>query len=239
MRLTYILIRGLRGYINLAKNIHKNRNYQRVIPLNSKELVENHFKYWSNLNHINYKTFEMAISSLADKPSLIIETGSSAWGIDSTRLFDSYVRKYGGQLFTVDLRPEAKMQLSYQLSKNSFCLLGDSVDFLTKHNTIKADLYYLDSFDLDLRNPFPSAEHGFNEFMSIIDNLTPGTLLLIDDTPSDVCIKQMGKLPNASIKFIKNYSLNPGKGAFVKQYIEKNMNFELIDHNYAYLVKFI
>jgi hypothetical protein len=233
------VIRGPRGYINLARNIHKNRSYQGIIPLNAKELVKNHFEWWSDINHINYKTFEMAISSLAEKPALIIETGTSAWGIDSTRLFDSYVRKYGGQLLTVDLRREAQMQLSYQLSKNSHCFIADSVEFLTKYNTINADLYYLDSFDLDLSNPFPSAEHGFNEFKSILENLTPGKLLLIDDTPSDTYIRQMDTLPNASSEFITNYSLNPGKGAFIKQYIEKNMNFELIDHNYSYLVKFI
>jgi len=233
------MMRGPRGYLNLYKNIYKNYNYQKESTTNVIELVDNHFKYWSDPNHINREGFEKALDALEEKPSIIVETGTSAWGTDSTRLWDSYIRKFGGQLLTCDIRLEPKKQLNHQLSKNTNCFVGDSVDFLHKIKEFKGDLYYLDSFDLDLNEPFPSAEHGLKEFMAILDNLTTGTLLLIDDTPSNELIKQMGELSSGSIAFLKKFGVNPGKGAFIKKYLENNLNFQLIYHHYSYLVKIL
>ena len=59
-------------------------------------LVREHFATRSNLSHGNFKSMQEAISALCGRPSWIVETGSSAWGTDSSRLFDSYVATFGG-----------------------------------------------------------------------------------------------------------------------------------------------
>jgi hypothetical protein len=232
------MIRGPRGYLNLYRNLRKNLNYQKVVSINVNELIDNHFMYWSSADHINREGFRKALEGLMEKPSVIIETGTSAWGADSTRLWDSYIRKFGGNLLTCDIRSEPRKQLSGQLSKNSKCIVGDSVAFLRK-TRFKADLYYLDSFDLDLVDPLPSAEHGFKEFMAIKDKFTSGTLLLVDDTPSNEFLTEFKQLPMGSVNFAQKYGVNAGKGAFIKQYIERNFNFELIHHDYSYLVRIL
>jgi hypothetical protein len=232
------MIRGPRGYLNLYRNLRKNLNYQKVISTNVNELIDNHFMYWSSADHINREGFRKALEGLMEKPSVIIETGTSAWGADSTRLWDSYIRKFGGNLLTCDIRSEPKKQLSGQLSKKSKCIVGDSVAFLRK-TRIVADLIYLDSFDLDLVDPLPSAEHGLKEFMAIKDRFKSGTLLLVDDTPSSEFLNDFKQLPIGSLNFAQTYGVNAGKGAFIKKYIEKNLNFELIHHHYSYLIRIL
>jgi hypothetical protein len=45
-----------------------------------------------------------AIHLLGQSPSVILETGMSAWGTNSSLLFDDYVCCFGGEFFTVDIR---------------------------------------------------------------------------------------------------------------------------------------
>jgi hypothetical protein len=230
-------IRGLRGYFSLTKLILKSRNYNKVEYEGVTQLVSNHFESWSTEDHVNRPIFQCALSELNQKPALIIETGTSAWGTDSTRIWDSYIRKFGGLFITIDIRPEPSRNLIAQLSKNSKCYVGDSVEILTNLSELSADLYYLDSYDLDLNNPFPSASHGLNEFVAIEKNLKPGALILIDDTPSELRLKSMPKLPTGSKTFIEKYGVNPGKGAFILQYLEKRIKYEILFHDYAILIK--
>ena len=232
-------IRGLRGYFSLTKLILKSRNYNKVEFKSIEQLVSNHFKTWSTEDHVNRPIFECALSELNQKPVLIIETGTSAWGTDSTRIWDSYIRKFGGKFITIDIRPEPSRNLIAQLSKNSMCYVGDSVVILSKLSELSADLYYLDSYDLDLNNPFPSASHGLNEFVAIEKNLKPGSLILVDDTPSNLRLESMPELPIGSRIFIEKYGINPGKGAFILQYLEKRMKYEILFHDYALLIKIL
>ncbi len=45
---------------------------------------------------------KVAIELLGDRPARILETGSSAWGTNSSLLFDSYVHRFGGEFYTID-----------------------------------------------------------------------------------------------------------------------------------------
>lgn len=52
------MIRGPRGYLNLYRNLQKNLDYQKVMSINVKELIDNHFMYWSSADHINKEGFK-------------------------------------------------------------------------------------------------------------------------------------------------------------------------------------
>lgn len=56
----------------------------------------------------------------------------------------------------------------------------DSKTFLQSTNIIP-NLVHLDSWDLNLRNPFPSALHGWEEFKAVEDKMPVGSILLVDD----------------------------------------------------------
>ena len=56
------------------------------------ELVNDHFEKIEAIDHPCKESLELALSLLESKENLcIIETGSSAWGTNSTVLFDSYM----------------------------------------------------------------------------------------------------------------------------------------------------
>jgi len=232
-------MRGPRGYITLAKLLIKNYKFQKKQASDVNQLSWNHFNTWSEPNHLNREIFEQALMLLAGKPARIIETGTSAWGTDSTRLWDSYIRKYGGSFSSVDIRREASQRLKWQLSKSSHLIVNDSVEFLKHEQDQPADLYFLDSWDLDLSDPLPSAEHGLKEYLEIEPHLKAGTLLLIDDTPCESRLGDLKSLPMNSTKFIDRYKQLPGKGAFICQELEKLFEFEVIFHDYALLIRIL
>ena len=97
------------------------------------KLVEDHFsKAKTKEQHPNAVPVEKILGSLKGKPLHAIETGTSAWGLDSTRLFDDYIRKYGGFVNSVDIRPKAGELLLAKgpLSNGTRLHVGDSVKWL-------------------------------------------------------------------------------------------------------------
>lgn len=232
-------MRGPRGYFNEIKLLARNYRYQKLHVSNIEDLIQNHFSTWSEPDHLNRDIFYIALNVLAGAPARIIETGTSAWGTDSTRLWDSYIRKFGGSLTSVDIRREASQRLKWQLSKKSCLIVNDSVDFLANESNQPADLYFLDSWDLDLSDPLPSAQHGLNEYIAIEPYLKAGTLILIDDTPCALRIREIEKLPPKAIEFIEKYNNLPGKGAFICHELNKKFEFETLLHDYALLVRVV
>jgi hypothetical protein len=75
------------------------------------QLVRAHFETWSETTHLNMSSLRDTLSLLEERPSLILETDSSAWGTNSSRLFDSYVASFGGEFHTVDIRIEPMLKL--------------------------------------------------------------------------------------------------------------------------------
>jgi len=154
------------------------------------QLVNSHFTKYSDVNHVCKSTLMAALNGLGEKSSIIVETGSSAWGTNSSLLFDSYVNSFGGKFETVDIRVDPSLNLYRHCCNRTFLSCDDSVSFLKKWSAVnvnvKIDLLYLDSWDLDLYNSVPSALHGLAEFLAVSNNLQSGSLLLIDDTPHDL-----------------------------------------------------
>ena len=206
-------------------------------------MIESHFVLYSSPDHICRGTLHEALSKLNGKPALILETGSSAWGSNSSLLFDAYVNQYGGSFETVDLRMEPSISLHTKCSANTLLHCDDSVHFLeqwSKGNPgVKIDLLYLDSWDVDWNNPNPSSMHGMAEFLATSGHLHSGSLLLIDDTPANekFFASAQTELLNFKNFYIEN-GFYPGKGALVKALLKANGRGKEIMHQYQLLWEF-
>jgi hypothetical protein len=207
------------------------------------DLLRAHFNSYGNTTeHICYRTFERLFYEIEAKgcpPLTILETGTAAYGTSSTYLFDSYVRKYGGRFWTVDINPAHSDAVKPHMSDRTTVVTGDSVSFLKEwvkeHSGEQADIVYLDSYDLDFENPEDSGNHGLQEYKAILPALHKGSLLLIDDTPtlSDDFLEEE---PRMYIKMRRTYDrigICPGKGMYVINTIDAT----LLEHWYQLLYK--
>jgi hypothetical protein len=200
-------------------------------------LVFAHLLRSGNPGHPNKRAFEVVLKNFNEVPLNIVETGTSAWGADSTRLWDEYVRNSGGRVRSVDLRPDPSVQLRGKLSKNTELSIGDSVEFLQSlyYNKESVDLIYLDSYDVDWENPEPAELHGEAEFKIAMELVRIGGIILIDDTPTSAAAIRVG------IHMNERMSGGPqairGKGAKALQLVETNPNFSVIYHDYAVAIR--
>jgi hypothetical protein len=126
----------------------------------------------------------------AGRELLVIETGCMRipgnWDGDgqSTFLFDALARDCGGVVVSVDVTPESLDTARRACSLATQLILGDSVAVLHALARLAprpASLLYLDSYDLDVANPLPSAIHHALELMAAGPLLGPGTLVCVDD----------------------------------------------------------
>ena len=221
----------------------RNIKYQNFESLS--ELVNDHFQKIESIDHPCKESLELALSLLENRDNLIIiETGSSAWGTNSTVLFDSYVvfKKRSGInciMHSCDLRINPALNLLKKISKNTYLHCSDSIPFLKEISKKYADkdfnfLIYFDSFDLNFDNPIPSGLHGFKEFLSIIPLLKKGTILLIDDTPKDIMSCPQNVKESAQ-RFFEINGIYPGKGMYIDPIIMKYKNIKKIYHKYQLL----
>jgi len=156
----------------------------------------------------------------------IVETGClrvpNNWEGDgqSTFQFDWYAREHRGHVITIDSNKESIDSTRIACSSITSTILNDSVSSLNLlSSTIKSpvSLIYLDSFDLDLDNPMPSAIHHAMEVMAARNLIGAGSILCIDDF----------NVP----------PLGPGgKGLIVDRFME-NINAEVIYSGYQKIWK--
>ncbi len=210
------------------------------------QLLDDHFSLNTVYDHPCKNTLQMALEKLNNKEATIVETGSSAWGSNSSLLFDSYVNSFGGKFCSVDIRIEPCITLKSLCSSNSTFFCDDSVSFLkkmlTKNPSLKIDLVYLDSYDVNWDDSLAAALYGFQEFMVLLPSLieNKGSLLLVDDTPADSLIMEKVQ-PNGLLgfnEFKRNYGFEPGKGALIKYYLLNNSIGKQIKHDYQLLWEF-
>ena len=211
-------------------------------------LVQQHFCSLSEEAHPCRVTLHHALTLLQGKPAVILETGSSAWGTNSSMLMDAYVNSFGGAFHSVDTRLEPMFQLRQTCTARSTFHCDDSVAFLKKFlaqpplaaSGRHFDLIYLDSWDVNWRDLLPSALHGLHEFLSILPALKPGTLMLVDDTPKDASV--MARIQPRQLKefndFVATFGFAPGKGALIKDYLVKHALGREIAHDYQLLWQF-
>ncbi len=142
-------------------------------------------------------TFRATFDYLARRKAgghLIIETGcarqSDNWEGDgqSTYMFDRFAEAQAGDVYTVDINPASCAYARSIVGARTQVFNEDSVPFLQRFGReLRAagrqiDLLYLDSFDWDPANPVPSALHHLKELCAIAPALTPGTLVVVDDS---------------------------------------------------------
>lgn len=198
----------------------------------SDQLVFRHFQFWSSENHPSLEGMLIGLRRFENSPIRILETGTSAWGTDSTRLFDSYVRIFGGVFNSVDLREEPGKRLRYQLSAETSLYVDDSVEFIKQlHPDAIFDFIYLDSFDVDWDNPEPSALHGLMEIETLLPHLANFSIVIIDDTPASFEFMDENH-QQARTVFKSKYDCEPGKGGLILNFLErKGFNVKVLHHS--------
>ena len=205
---------------------------------------KNTYEMFSNVGnqmHLNYLTFRELFKNLNNRKDLIfLETGIASAGTSSTYLFNEYIKKYGGRLWSVDINNNL-----VEINKGNMCpgttlVCADSVGFLSnwcqENKNLNADVIYLDSWDIDWYNPHPAALHGLNEYLALLPCIKKNTLLLIDDTPANpYWLDTRGQLYTDMIEYYSKNNYLPGKGQYVLN-VYKDAN--LLLHNYQVLYKF-
>lgn len=197
-----------------------------------------HFWLFSSPGHLNRAGLALALRCLAHQPARILETGTSAWGTDSTRLWSAYVRRFGGELWSVDLRPDAAERLGY-LGPRVHLVTGDSVEFISDLARSNADpfvLVYLDSWDVDWQDPLPAARHGLREWHALQPLLTGGSVIVVDDTPATIA-----RVPDQGVaeafRFQEEFGVLPGKGALILRDIRDRPDLEVLHHDYNLVLR--
>lgn len=114
-----------------------------------------------------------------------VETGASQnWDDGCVGAFFAKLCQFtGGEFHSVDIYEsivEKSRVLYNELGVKVNHYTQDSVKFLEETNIVP-NLVHLDSWDLDLKNPFPSALHGWREFMAIEGKMPVGSIIVVDD----------------------------------------------------------
>ena len=174
-------------------------------------------------------------------PIIIVETGclrvkDNFLDGQSTLLFDKYTLSRGekSKVYTVDINQNSTKACRQVVSDNVEITTSDSVRYLhslTKKflaDKIKVSMFYLDSFDVDWKYPYPSAAHHLKELATISKILHRKTLVVVDDAPAVGNLTrnkdawQVLKLPPPIIG---------GKGFLVHEYAE-DVGAKVVFSNY-------
>ena len=80
-------------------------------------------------------------------------------------------------------------------------------------------MFYLDSFDVDWRYPYPAAAHHLKELTAITKILHRDTLVVVDDSPAIGNLTQNEHGPAPAWKILKSPAPTiGGKGCLVHEY---------------------
>ena len=199
--------------------------------------------------HINYFTFHRFFQEIAkfSRPLRILETGSSAYGVSSSRLLGALADTTGGTFDTVDLNPKThtlvaeELAASYPGSTRQRAHCGDSVAFLRDVEGV-ANVIYLDSYDLDPDHYDEAAAHGLAEFEALLPKLDPaGAVILIDDTPATrpyIATQLSGVNLAKADDYLAKRGFMPGKGATIAKQINGDPRFKILAWEYQLLIAY-
>lgn len=143
------------------------------------------------------ETFQKTLDLMEERGArCVVETGTQRSGFScqndgcSTSIFADWARDHGAVFYSVDinrgaietaqraLRGESKM---HQLSFDHVGLVcSDSIPFLKSFGQ-QIDMLYLDSYDIDVQNPWPSQQHHLKEIIAALPWITENTVILLDD----------------------------------------------------------
>jgi len=178
----------------MLRNLFKRQGETQAAPASFLPLYEKTFAPLLDLRTTGFRSiFELLEARCAalDRPALIIETGSMRaignWAGDgqSTVLWKEFSAFHPCEIHTVDLDPAAAAVVGEACGDAVQAHTGDSVAYLyemaKRPEPPQIDLLYLDSYDFDPANPFPSAMHHIKELIAVRPCLRPGSIIAIDD----------------------------------------------------------
>ncbi len=174
---------------SMIKDLNVNIQYEKKkMEFDIDIFLERYLKEIDNARQSFYKELiPMLIEK--NKPLTIVETGTM-WGYQGsfdTIIGDLLMNYTGGRLYTIDIDPihiELSKSLSKEFESNIEYIIGDSIDVLMKFdkNFLRnVDMFYFDSFDIDLKNPSPSWNHHYMEFLTVLPFLNPAVIIAVDD----------------------------------------------------------
>lgn len=214
----------------------------------SRILVSNNLAVYRHVNYFTFKqAFQLAYQYLVEEniPIKVLETGSAAYGTESSKIFAAFVNTFGGSFDTIDMNPTTTAAITDYIKSNYpnligtsiRCWNGDSVKFIKNFNTT-ANLVYLDSYDLAPERYLESAQHGLNELNALARKLEDTAIILIDDTPStrEILFKVSGT--QTADEYVAQHGRMPGKGELILKAIMHDRRFTVITHQYQLLILF-
>ena len=219
-----------RAFLKWLNCFIKYQSQKRLHFATPSDLISDHFERWSVHDHPSKVGLSSGILATS-APYNVFETGTAAWGCDSTRLFDSLVRVFGGKFISVDLRPEAAAWLKYQKSNSTTLYTSDSVEFIQKElqdtGLTTFNLCYLDSFDMDFNNPLASATHHLNEFRAILPYLTTGSVVVVDDQP--FALEEVPvQFREVAVEIEQEFGYLPGKATLILKEIQDRSDISIL-----------
>ena len=216
-------------FSSLSPVLRKGRINSRDCDTDVSLILINHFKSVSDSDN-RASSFQLVANHISGTPSLagksFVETGSSAWGLDSTHLIDQFALHFNTSFFSVDIRYFPSKVLRKTLHSCTTLVTSDSIVFLNTLPDNSIAFAYLDSWDTDWDNFLPSALHGLHEFLTILPKMAQNSIILIDDTPMSP--EQLSVYHSISESYMSAYSyffpknILPGKGGLVQLYCEAN-----------------
>lgn len=207
-------------------------------------LAASQFARWRHINYFTFSRLFEAVAQRIDVP-IILETGSSAHGVNSSALLASLARASGGRFDTVDLNPATVQRVGAMLRErfgeddSLNCHHGDSTAFIAGYRGTP-NVVYLDSYDLNPGDFVGSAAHGLREFENLLPILDPRcSLVLIDDTPKTREIFR--KMCSADyLQAVDRHMMStgrlPGKGELIVEVIREDKRFQILDWEYQLLL---
>jgi len=142
-----------------------------------------------------YNFYEYVIPKLVakQKPLCIIETGTMWSDLKDnmgafTLVFSDLIKNWtGGKLVTIDISKENLNKCKETTKKFSDVIdyvNSDSVQYLKllpDNDVSKVDLFYFDSYDLNVTNQDPSAKHHLMELEAVYNRLADDVIIAVDD----------------------------------------------------------
>jgi predicted O-methyltransferase YrrM len=173
-------------------------------------------------------------------PINIIETGASQDWNDGMMglLFAKISERTGGKMWMVDIDENAIEKSKHVFQEEGIScvefVLGDSVNFL-KNFYDDVHIIHLDSWDLNLKNPFPSALHGWREFEAIADKISDQTVVIVDDNYLRGTWVQWNYVTDSEIVSSETISINypcVGKASHIWWWVQQPENgWKLLSKN--------
>ena len=150
----------------------------------------------TGVSRLNYYRYIIPKLVELNHPITIVETGTMWEPVERnqgafTLIFADLIKNHtGGKLITIDISEEHMNNCknnTRQFSDVIEYIVSDSVTYLeslSDEEVQQIDFIYFDSYDLNLKDPFPSQLHHYRELAAVYKRLSSNTYIAVDDNYS-------------------------------------------------------